>query len=40
MNALLIEDAKPFIRSPGKKSNVPRKLNHESSYMSLTNDEL
>ena len=40
MNMLLIEDAKPVMRSPGpgKKSIVTRKLNHDTSYMSLTNE--
>ena len=44
VNTLLIEDAKPsYMRSPGQTTGkVPRTrgLNHDTSYMSLTNTEL
>jgi hypothetical protein len=40
MNALLIEDTKPFMRSPAaKKSNGPHKLNQNASFMSLNNND-
>jgi hypothetical protein len=42
VNTLLIEDANSFIRSPRKQGSVARTrgLNHDTSYMSLGNDEL